>query len=423
MATNTYVALDTRTLSSITNTITFNSIPQTYTDLILVCSSNCNSGTDYPRIRVGTGGTISTTGYSNTQIYGTGSAGTSFRETSQTGFVFATYPATSVRVVTTFQFQNYSNTTTYKTVLMRDNNPAGNVTAAAMLWQNTGAINTIELFLTNNFVSGSTFTLYGIAKQAIANTAKATGGTISYDAFGNVIHTFTSSGTFTPSVPLTCDYLVVAGGGGGGNQRAGGGGAGGYRTGTGLALSATGYSVTVGAGGLSTSVGNDSVLSTITSNGGGFGGTFAANGGNGGSGGGGSGKTGGLSSPGGTGIVGQGNDGGIGGFSSGTRAGAGGGGASAAGANHNASIGGAGGAGTANSITGSSVTYAGGGGGSADTLANRGAGGAGGGGGGGYGATGGTAGSANTGGGGGGDYDTVGSNPGGSGIVIIRYPG
>ena len=42
----------------------------------------------------------------------------------------------------------------------------------------------------------------------------ATGGTITID--GNYkVHTFTSSGTFTPSITGTVDYLVVAGGGGG----------------------------------------------------------------------------------------------------------------------------------------------------------------------------------------------------------------
>jgi hypothetical protein len=158
----TYEPIATNTLGSATQTVTFSSIPQTYTDLILVISSNSNSGTDYPRIRVGTGGSVSSSGYSNTQIYGTGSSATSFRESSQSGFIWATYPATSARVITMFQFQNYSNTTTYKTALMRDNNSAGNVTAAVMLWQNTGAINIIELFLTNSFVVGSTFTIYGI---------------------------------------------------------------------------------------------------------------------------------------------------------------------------------------------------------------------------------------------------------------------
>lgn len=64
---------------------------------------------------------------------------------------------------------------------------------------------------------------------------RATGGTITYvDEY--VIHTFTSSGTFTPtSGAISCEYLVVGGGGGGGGRsRGGGGGAGGLETGVGL---------------------------------------------------------------------------------------------------------------------------------------------------------------------------------------------
>lgn len=160
---STYEPIQTYTVSGgSTNTITFSSISGSYTDLVLICSGNCNSGTDYPRLRVGNG-SASATGYSNTQMYGTGTTATAYRETSQTGFIFATYPATSNRVTTIFNFMSYSQTTNNKYVFMRDNNAAGNVTAAIMLWQSTSAINYIELFLTNNFASGSTFTLYGIA--------------------------------------------------------------------------------------------------------------------------------------------------------------------------------------------------------------------------------------------------------------------
>jgi hypothetical protein len=53
--------------------------------------------------------------------------------------------------------------------------------------------------------------------------------------------------------PISIDYLVVAGGGGGGgtsNNSGGGGGAGGYRTGTGLTISAgVTYTIVVGTGG------------------------------------------------------------------------------------------------------------------------------------------------------------------------------
>ena len=88
----------------------------------------------------------------------------------------------------------------------------------------------------------------------------ATGGTITTS--GNCkIHTFTGPGTFTVTGTgnscggTTIEYLVVAGGGGGGADLGAGGGAGGFRhnfpspTTGGLPVAATGYPVTVGAGG------------------------------------------------------------------------------------------------------------------------------------------------------------------------------
>jgi hypothetical protein len=59
---------------------------------------------------------------------------------------------------------NYSNTTTYKTIISRGDNPGFLVIALANLWRSTSAINIITMVSEtgNNFVTGSTFTLYGI---------------------------------------------------------------------------------------------------------------------------------------------------------------------------------------------------------------------------------------------------------------------
>ena len=90
---------------------------------------------------------------------------------------------------------------------------------------------------------------------------------------------------------ISVEYLVIAGGGGGGSNHGGGAGAGGYRTAAGfLCTPATNFTVTVGAGGAAGPgvQGNNSVFSTITSAGGGFGAnnvsTGVEPGGNGGSG-------------------------------------------------------------------------------------------------------------------------------------------
>ncbi len=265
-----------------------------------------------------------------------------------------------------------------------------------------------------------------------ATAFSATGGTITTSG-GYTIHTFTSSGTFTPNGPGNVEYLVVGGGGGGGGARTtslvgngAGGGAGGFRTGTGFAVTAQGYSITVGAGGAGGGVGpngpatagGNSAFSTITSTGGGPGSGYDAMpatcaGGSGG----GDVYVGDCSSN--LGTAGQGNDGG----GSGSYGGGGGGGASAVGVAGTGN-GGNGGAGTASSISGSSVTYGGGGGGGTNG-ATAGTGGAGGGGGGSNSNSAGNAGTANTGGGGGGGGNsgsgTSTGGAGGSGIVIIRY--
>ena len=280
----------------------------------------------------------------------------------------------------------------------------------------------------------------------------ATGGTIT--TCGNdTIHTFTGPGTFCVqniadvAANNQVSYMVVAGGG----SHGGGGGGGGFREdssptapytaspleGAGaITVTATAFPITVGAGGTGgsnpSSQGGDSVFSTITSNGGGVGGSYGISmqpytaGGSGGGGGGGpacqagaSGNTPPVSPP-------QGNNGGNG--VAGSRlVGGGGGGASAAGTAATPSGAGAGGAGIATSINGTPTLRSGGGGGGGAAPSYPGAAGGPGGGGNGSSTLGGfgSDGTANTGGGGGGG--NTGNAPGGhggsggSGIVIIRY--
>ncbi len=251
--------------------------------------------------------------------------------------------------------------------------------------------------------------------------------------------------SYTRSQPPYVEVLVVAGGGGGGYLHGGGGGgAGGLIYNSAYQLTnAAAITVTVGAGGsggnqLPTN-GNNSVFGSLTAIGGGYGGSEAGPtpGANGGSGGGGSGYS--TPQQGGIGTAGQGFDGGKGAFpdiDSTYGSGGGGGGASAPGTDGKEGLdisGGAGigGNGQAYSISGTSTYYAGGGGGGfwSSTEGGGGAGGLGGGGTGGSGLnTQPTAGTSNTGGGGGGSKGSGGGAArlgaaGGSGIVIVRYPG
>ena len=433
MATNTYVALDKVTVGTATNTVTFTSIPATYTDLRVVASvkGNVGSPTDYTVNLQFNGDT--TTNYSRTLMRGTGSAAESARSStaSQITLNSSGYLSTTVFQNVLLDVFNYSNSTTFKTILCRADQPDVVTMATVGVWRKTPeAITSLTIFLdSGNFGVGSTFSLYGIASEG---AAYATGGYVTSDA-NYYYHTFTASGTFTPKQTLSCDYLVVAGGGGGGSDQGGGGAGGGYRTGTATLTALTNYSCTVGGGGAGGSAsgvgtqGASSVFNSVTSAGGGYGSGYGANvaGGNGGSGGGAaalrllSGGTGNTPST----SPSQGNNGGS--TTNGSHRGAGGGGAGATGSSGGVTSTGAGGAGTSSSIGGTSVERAGGGSGggiAGDTIGTTsGGGGAGGGGAAGLG-TPGTVGTVNTGGGGGGGgYNAAAGGAGGSGIVIVRY--
>jgi hypothetical protein len=240
------------------------------------------------------------------------------------------------------------------------------------------------------------------------------------------------------------EVLVVAGGGGGGPDVGGGGGGGGvvYNPSF-LVISGTSYTVTVGTGGTAGSGptpsvilggnGANSIFGTITAIGGGAGGSYASViGAPGGSGGGSGGDSSGTFLFAGNGIINQGFAGGIGTNNSVPYGAGGGGGAGGPGSNFTVAGGGAGGPGIGNAISGTLIYYGGGGGGGGGTDTQSDGRGYGGIGGGGTGSarTGPTSlipgardGTPNTGGGGGGTggWNTAGA--GGSGIVIVRYPG
>jgi hypothetical protein len=440
MPTNTYVALATQTLGTAASSVTFSSISQGYTDLKLVMNASYSSE-DYTCFQFN-GDTA--TNYSETPIVGNGSSVSSGRAANR-AFIFTQAVAgTSVPFMVQSNFMNYSNSTTYKTVLSRSDCASRDVTASVGLWRSTAAITSIKVYgLTGaNFQVGSTFSLYGIAAEGVSPAAKATGGAI-YADDTYYYHVFGSTGTFTPLAALSADVLVVAGGGGGGVDNGGAGGAGGLSYQSARSLSATGYSITVGGGGAAGtsagtkrgSSGTNSTFDTITSNGGGGGGEGTVAGVAGGSGGGGGyGAAGGAAN--------QGNTGGATGFGFAGGSGSGtspypcggGGGAGAVGGNGTSTVAGVGGIGASaysswGVATGmgenvsSTYYFAGGGGGS---VAGANAGGLGGSGGGGKGSGNSTAAVAalvNTGGGGGGGVTdpTTAASKGGSGVVIVRY--
>jgi hypothetical protein len=158
----TYTPIATQTLGSGVGTVTFTSIPSTYTDLHLVVSHKF-------AVTTATGVSVTFnsdngTNYSYTNMYGNGSSAASSRATSSNYIVIGNGDDINFNIAIA-DIMNYSNSTTYKSVIARGTTPASLTTAWAGLWRNTSAIT--SLTFTNNasvaFVAGTVATLYGIA--------------------------------------------------------------------------------------------------------------------------------------------------------------------------------------------------------------------------------------------------------------------
>lgn len=158
----TYEPIATTTLGSTVGSYTFTSIPATYTDLVLVTNLATDSATQFD-LRVGNGSIDTGSNYSITYLLGNGSAASSSRGSNATAAYAGYSSSTALNKMHIFHFMNYSNTTTYKTTLLRYAAADTASTAVVSLWRSTSAINTIQIIaLGNNLTSGSTLTLYGI---------------------------------------------------------------------------------------------------------------------------------------------------------------------------------------------------------------------------------------------------------------------
>lgn len=159
---STYSTIQTTTLGSAAASVTLSSIPSTYTDLILIANVQASTA--------GQGLTMQFNGdtgsnYSTTGLRGNGTAASSFRQTTSTNILLSNFaePPTGSQNVCIAQFQNYSNSTTNKTVLTRANSAGFGVDALVGLWRSTSAISSIRIDITGGTMSiGSNFTLYGI---------------------------------------------------------------------------------------------------------------------------------------------------------------------------------------------------------------------------------------------------------------------
>lgn len=166
MPTNTYTALATVTLGGSDDEIIFDSIPASYRDLILVCHAR-STITTFSNVQVRFNGD-SASNYSTVAMYGTGSANSTYYETTTNitlEQIVRSSDTSGAFTPIVAQIMDYSATDKHKTVLTRNSSfLSGNAAAMVSKWASTAAITSIRLFpYSGYFATGTTFSLYGIA--------------------------------------------------------------------------------------------------------------------------------------------------------------------------------------------------------------------------------------------------------------------
>ena len=175
---NTYTLISSNVLASAAASVTFSSIPSTYTDLVLRISTRGNNGTiwqNYPRIRINSTSAVSTITY----IAGDGATASSFDASAivSTGFYPITNSAGNVMSDSAGNTANtFDNIEIYiPSYTVAQNKPLSTVgvaeqnattayiVAGAGLERTTAAITSLTVINSvGNFVTNSSFYLYGI---------------------------------------------------------------------------------------------------------------------------------------------------------------------------------------------------------------------------------------------------------------------
>ena len=160
---STYTPIATHTLSSSAMEYTFSSIPQTYTDLVIVANipGTTNTGAGLMvRFNGNTG-----TNYSAIYLYGNGSSAATHNATNDNRMLVGVPQGNqTVPITNIVNIMNYYNTTTFKSVVSRGNQVGSTVDANVGMWRSTAAITSITygFYGTITMNSGTTLTLYGI---------------------------------------------------------------------------------------------------------------------------------------------------------------------------------------------------------------------------------------------------------------------
>ena len=164
-----YDSIATLTANGTSQSLTFSSIPQTYTHLeIRGIGQAAYSSNDYGAIGVRFNGDTSGN-YTRHAITGSGAAvsaygltGTTFAECGN-GAYLNTGSTVGSSVISILDYSNVNKYTTTKGFSGTDNNGIGAVSFTSGLWLNTAAVTSVTVFQQNaNFTSKTTYALYGI---------------------------------------------------------------------------------------------------------------------------------------------------------------------------------------------------------------------------------------------------------------------
>jgi hypothetical protein len=162
--------ISTQTLATTTASITFSSIPSSYTDLYAVFSLKSNfASSDYDDLGITVNGV--STNMSFRQLYGYGASAGSNTGTGSFGRAFIAGNSSTANSFGngTMLIPNYAGSTN-KSIsvdsVMDNNNTNTFIALCAGLWANTAAITSVNFQSTNggNLLSGSMISLYGVTK-------------------------------------------------------------------------------------------------------------------------------------------------------------------------------------------------------------------------------------------------------------------
>lgn len=152
----TYTTIASTSLPSGSSSIVFSSIPQTYTDLQLIFSGTVATGATNPLFYLN-GDTGNNYGYTRWYAFGTGRGSDSNNNGNYyIGDITQTYNLSIVDVM------NYTNTTSWKTMITRGHIVDSSESLIVGTWRSTAAINSITISNAQNFLTGTTVTLVGI---------------------------------------------------------------------------------------------------------------------------------------------------------------------------------------------------------------------------------------------------------------------